>query len=358
MSRPISGWALDYTAGTFSRTAEASYQTGAPTDGTSPFLAWAATGVAVNENMGDGAGALLRIEGARTNRVLSCRDSSNATYWAVDTGAAIKTPNQGPSPDGGNHSTEINCSGAQYARAQGGLNQGSPETISAWMIAKSGTPTPKAFWSGFNAFTVTLNTSTWKRDGATNAGVSRATLYAIDQLDFGGGAIDCLQDLYQDEGGRFPSSAIRTTTATVTRDADVLTFTSGQLDATFFTKKAKFLQVSPEFANTDLVNGDTNVLLACNAGNDGIVIEKNAGVTVVSAFQGGARKASSGTLTFARNALLGVVQWDPVAAVITVNGVSGAAGTPWSWTPSTTRLGGIPSGASEAFCRFGVLQSA
>lgn len=361
-----SEWRLYFANGTFSRTAEASYQTGAPTDGSSPFLAWASANTPVYENLGDGGGALLRIEGARTNVVLQNRDVSHAT-WSTTGGT--RTANDVTAPDGGTTAARLQTASGEQASYQGTYASGGKDIISAWMRSHSGTAGSGVLSADFGSTSgvAVANagslTTVWVR--LVTAVLGSGNYYAkcqnsTDTSSIGGQAAqanDCCFDLVQWESGkRFPSSAIRTTTTSVTRDADVLTFTSAQLPAALFTSAAKFLQVSPEFGDADLDEGETHVLLGSDA-LDGIVIEKLSGVVYVSALQGGTRKASSGALTFGRNALLGVVRWDPVAAVITVNGAAGAAGTPWSWTPATMRIGGLPSGGGDAFCRFGTLMS-
>ena len=81
------------------------------------------------------------------------------------------------------------------------------------------------------------------------------------------------------------------------------------------------------------------------------------GDDAVEAVAGGTVKATSQAQTFSRDALLGAVAWDPAGGVVYVNGVAGVAGTSWSWSAADIRVGGIYGGSSEAFCRFGALES-
>jgi hypothetical protein len=113
--------------------------------------------------------------------------------------------------------------------------------------------------------------------------------------------------------------------------------------------------VSPFYANTDLVSGDVHWLLSIGGGSNGIRLRHNGTDVRIEALEAGVVVAQSGALTFSKNALLGVVAWNPVTAVVSVGGVAGSAGTPWSWTPASVRIGGIHGGAGEFDGRLGVL---
>lgn len=363
-------WSLPYAKGTFTRTAGASYQTGIPTDGSSAFLAFASTNVAVYEDLGDGAGALLRIEGARTNGTLDSENFGGAQWGNV--GTTLTTGQTDPLA--GTAATRAQApSGTNtiFDPAAGGTADGNPYTISCWIRAKVGTETPNLNLfraTGGRIAVSTSVTTTYKRVflDATTTNTEQFFGFPVDGRDWSGiggvaaGARDVLLWGWQRESGLFPSSYIRCLSASgpTTRDADDLRFTATQLPARFFTGVHQFSQVSPIFGSADLTNGDVFILWGMTLGNDAVVIEKNAGSVLVSAFVGGVRKASSQALTFSRNGLLGVVKWDPIAGVITVNGVAGPTGTAWSWTPDAVRIGGFTDSAgAEAFCRFGVLQS-
>lgn len=360
--KPVVGpgtWSVDLVAGgTFSRSTEASYQTSAPTDGTVAFMSFATANTRVFENMGDGAGSLLRIEGARTNLCVQCR-KMGTTPWGGISGFII-TENSGPSPDGGNNGTKIdsNTTG-NWSGYQPVASYTAPLAMSGWGILISGGPA----WYGYDWAVGSGNlsggnmTGVWGRRYTQRVSGTSANPYVYVRAGGSGVNIVFIADLLQWEEGEFPSSVIRTTTTSLTRSADALTFTSAALPSALFTGAGEYTQVAPEFANTDLVSGDTFWLWAIDA-NNGMRIKHDGSNVVVQAVQGGSVKASSGALTFSRNGLLGIVKWDPSAAVVTVNGVAGSVGTPWAWGAANIRIGGVPSSTGEAFCRFGLLQSA
>lgn len=326
--------------GTFTRSGEGSYLTGAATDGSSAFMAFAATDVRRFEDRGDGAGALLLLERASTCLIKQNSDITNAAAWTLPLSGATQTADAGPAPDGTTTADRVQSAGAQFSRGQNPTGAANPHTVSCYGRATSGTSIWAANYAATTAWNVAALTTTWSRRSVLRAGAV-STFYPVDSSLPSGSPQDVRVVFAQAEDGRYPTSVIRTAAANVTRGADSLEIGTAQLPAALFTRAFKLRQVSPNFANTDLVSGDVRWLFTIGGSSDGVRIRHDGSNVKIEAVQGGSVKASSGNLTFARYALLGEVSWDPVTAVIRVGGVAGAAGTPWTWSAGTVRVGGI-----------------
>lgn len=349
-------WSLPLGALAFSRSSEASYLTGAPTDGSSAFLAWASNDVLRFENRGDGAGALALFEGSRTNQTLRSQAIDDAA-WTTAGAATITAGLDGPD---GATAERVEVASGTNIRYQN-LTPGSGlRAYSAWVRATAGTPGHYIYL--FDSVTVgraeaTLSTTYARLAGVLNCAAGAGNIGVADGRASGGGvgagARDVRATLVQLEAGAFPSSAIRTAAGTATRSAD--TATAAAAPRRLLTGRGEFEQVSPIFAASALSSGDVFWLLSIGGGSDGIRIRYTGTDVRIEAVAGGAVKASSAAQTWSAHALLGAVSWDPAAGLVYVNGTSGAAGTAWSWSSGAVRVGGIYGGASEAFCRLGSL---
>lgn len=347
-------WSIAYGSMTFTRSSQGSYYTQAPTNGSTAFIAVASTDVLRTDSR-DG-NALTLLEGARTNSLPDGRAFDNNGF--TSSGSPTITANAGPSPDGATNAERAQLSTNQN-RYRGGMGTG---TLSAFARAVSGTTAWQISAGGSPAVGTTSLSTTYLRQ-AIYGNTGGFALYA-DAFDrtAGGGITAAAEDIYIDfmqfeASSRFASSPIGTNGSTITRSADTLTLASASVPALLFTAKGRFTQLSPIFANTDLVSGDQFWLLSIGGSNNGIRIYHNGTDVRVEALAGGLVVAQSQALTFARDALLGVIAWDPVVGVVSVNGTNGPSGTPWSWTSGNIRVGGIHGGAGEAFCRFGALES-
>lgn len=349
-------WVISYGSMTFSRSSQGSYYTSAPTGGSPAFIGVASTDVLRTDNRGDGAGGLTLLEGARANSALYGRDVTN-NYW-TKTGTQTLDDDAGTGPDGNSNADRANMnSGCQIYRT--GLGGG---CLSTYVRGYSGgSQRLNVGFDGTVAVGSASISTTWTRLACFSSGSpTYALLETIDRSGVGGvgaGASDVLIDFVQHESGRFPSTPIGTNGSALTRSADTLTLTSGSVPAPLFTGKGRFTQLSPLFANTDLASGDVFWLLSIGGSSNGIRIRHDGANVVVEAVASGSVVATSQALTFARDALLGAIAWDPAGGVVYVNGVAGVAGTPWSWSSGNIRVGGIHGGAGEAFCRFGALES-
>jgi len=168
------------------------------------------------------------------------------------------------------------------------------------------------------------------------------------------GVRDGVYDFVSSEPGNYPTSAIRNTnqygTAGHPRGRDVAPVST--FNPLILSKAAQFYQVSPNFASTEMFSGDIRWLVTFDDANNGIRFRHDGTGVRIEAVQGGTVKAASGYLVFTFHALLGVVAWNPATAIVSVNGVAGSAGTPWTWTATNIGLGGVyGSSGNEADCR-------
>lgn len=222
---------LDFTTeGLFTRASSGSYLISAPTDGTSPFIAWAPNNVRRIEDRGDGIGKKLLLEGARTQLCINPRDPDGASGWTF-IGAATVTPNFAPGPDGElSHRIQCTAVDAVYRAVviSSSLYRGSwwsrAETAGDYVahrfIAGLFSPFDQAI--GENPSTGTV----WSRKelGAFGSGNTSIGFYAQDGriiTPFAAGNRDALVDLTQVEIGAFPTSPIQ---QSGTRATDILSF--------------------------------------------------------------------------------------------------------------------------------------
>lgn len=358
--RRASSWAIAWGDMTFARASEGSYLTGAPGTGSSDFLSWASSDVLREENRGDGAGALALLEGERINQVLRSQEIDDAA-WAT-AGTVTVTAGQA-SPDTGSTAEQVACASGTNIRYQN-LTPGSGyRSLSAWVRATSGTANHNiyvydgsaAYYVGENGITTTYRRLTLTQSLAAGAG----NVGACDGRIGGGvsaGSRDAYVALMQLEAGKFASSAMRTTGTSFTRNADSLTMTAG-IPSGLYTGRGEFANFSPTFSVSDLVLGDVAWLLSVGGSSNGIRVYHDGTDCYIEALSGGSVVAASQAQSWAAHDVLGEVSWDPAAGLVYVNGVAGPAGTPWSWTPGSIRVGGVYSGTSEAFSRLGALRS-
>ena len=359
-------WYVDYGSGTFTRASETMYQTSA--SAVDP----AAPHAIIYENRGDGAGALLSICGEFVNYARMGR-ALQLSPWAT-IGAPTVTADYVAGPDG-RLAVRIECpTGTNRRQNVSASPTSAPQCLSAWVRSPIGGGGAVAITDYTGGATTNLRSAgisspgtTWQRlvvmeDSYGSSGSSIYLAESVDRSTLGGltgGTRDGVYDLVQLELSRYPRRVMRTQTSTTeTSKGDTLTYTSGQVDARLFTDPAEFSQVSPFYANTDLTSGDTRWLVSFGGNQNGVVISHDGTDVRVRVYSGGVVVAQSGALTFAKNALLGVVAWDPATAVVSVGGVAGSAGTPWSWTPASVRIGGIHGGAGEFDGRLGALGEA
>lgn len=355
---------LDLTSGgTFARTLEGSYQTRAPTDGTSAFLAWAASDVRrASEDRGDGLGACLLMEKAATNYVLRSRELENAA-WGAGTGTTTADQNGGPLGDG--LTDRCTVTSGQYGNYQTAPGPAGQISCTAWVRGVSG-GTHQIYTVHAPAGLVPLAAhalsvaSTYVRNETGGTAINTSGLNPIVGLDetaVGGQsaqAQDCYVDLVQLEAGYYPTSAIRTTSASVTRPADTLSYASGSYPAGFLTRGVVIV-FAPDASSAEIVSASEDWRLVQVGASDHVRIRNVTGTCKAELVCGGSVVAAL-SITFSRGQALTITA-RPSAGSLTVsgattgNGTSTGTGAAWA-SDETLYVGGDSSGTSNATGRF------
>jgi hypothetical protein len=353
-SRPPggSGECLSLAAGgTFARALEGSYYTGAATDGLSAFLAWASSGVRRVENRGDGLGAGLLMERAATNYILRSRELDHAA-WTV--GGATITPDQNGGPDASGTSDRDQIASTAFGPYQVTPGPAGQVVCSAWVRRVSGTGTNQLYLVGtggaigIRAAPLSI-TTTYVRNEAGGVATTNSGMLVADGRDLAGAGVpggggahaeDNYADLVQLEAGYYPTSAIRTTSATVTRPADALSYASGSFPSAFLSNGVTIV-FAPDASSAEIVSAseDWRLLHIVNGFNfDGVRIRATGGVCKVELVCNGSAVAER-TVTFSRGQALTITA-KPAAGKLTVSGASTGdgsnTGSGASWTSSAT----------------------
>lgn len=360
------------TGGTFTRSSEGSYYLGAPTDGSSAFLAWAATDVRRIENRGDGNGSCLLMEGSRINYLVRSRAVDHADWTA---GVATLTANANGGPDNATLADRINASSGQYGPYRISPGPAGLVIASAWVRAVSGAGTHQivllhATATAAIAARALATSTTYGRNDASGTATTNSGMISLDARDHSGigGQAAAAQDVYQDltqlEQGNFPSSAIRTDVAPVTRAADILAIASGSYDADILPNGFQ-VTVCPDFSSADL-DAEAAALGSaerriCTVGSAGDYLAFRSETMVTTACvqlvstSGGTAVIRTGT--WSRGQALTITA-KPTANKVVLSGfttgdgtTSGATGSGWA-TGQTLYIGADHAGGSPFFGRF------
>lgn len=272
-----------FSGGTFTRSTEGSYLTGAATDGSSAFLAWAGVNERRQEydpNLPGGLG--IRLEGSITNVIAHSEDFADAG-WAktgatVGAGAALD-------PDGGadNDTITFNAvAGDQVAHTFASADN-VIVSMSVWLRTTAGTKDLRLVLlkkDGTESSTAITVTTTWQRFTAMllSVGAGAGTPAMIIRNNAGATAGAVLAWGAQTEPSRFVSSYIRTAAAAVTRGADTFDYAVGSYPSAFVTVGMR-IQWAPDWLPSDMhslgqgftalgVNGTLELLISYNAAGD------------------------------------------------------------------------------------------
>lgn len=351
-----------FAGGTFTRALEASHLTAAPTDGSTPFLAWAAAGARRIENRGDGLNEMLLMEPARTNLVIQSR---NLSTW-TSIGAPTLTPLQ-TQIDGGAAGYLVHClSGADaLSRSLTGLTVASTYSSSYWARASvAGDDIVHRVSNPDTGFGTTNGATTWeRREQSFVAAVATPDVLALDARTVPGfPAADrrAIVDLAQLELSPWATSPIRTTTATVTRPADVLTYASGAYPVELIDRGFRVRYV-PDYSNTEfmgLATGTNHYVIGYQSGTPGLRLRRNTSDASFTLL-GTSGTVSSAAVTFAKYAVLEITctnnmdgTWSlTIAGALTGNGTT--TGTLSFSAGGTLAIGANASGASGISGRLG-----
>lgn len=348
---------LSWADMTFTRSTVATYRTSAAT------LTDAAINEARYEVIGDANGSdLLLIEGARTNLLL--RSETLDGNWAEEN--ATLTNNVALDPFGAVNAVDVESttSGAGYNRSYmtNVVSAGSMYTFSVWYrdgdvntgahdysisVTDGITPTSQDI----------TRTGTWTRARVRMtpaASPMAAIIYPHTGGDSGPRAAsgdDARYIAAQVELGRFGSSYVRSDSGSTTaRTADTATWSDSV--ATMRSGRWQII-VRPIFGSSDMTSGDICVVASFVDANNSVRIRHNGSDIKVEAYAGSAVKASSSAITWSADQTLRLTL-DCGAATVAVTGATtgngtGSAGTAWTWSTGTFRLGGNVSGTAEAF---------
>jgi hypothetical protein len=355
--------AIDLFAdGTFTRSTEASYLTGAPTDGSTAFLAWAAANERRLEDRGDGNGRMLLMEGSRTNYVVNSR-ATGAAGWSA---SGTVTANAGNGPDATLVADRNTCAsggfGSYQATAPGGAGTRIIQSLYARRMPSAG-PDEAHFGvqdgasPGTGVYTSAAITETWARVQSASYAVTSAPVYhvpwegrAVGGLT--GRALDYLADLHQLEVGAFASSPISSGGTATTRGADRLTLTTSQYPVSML-DNGFAIEFAPDFLPSEMHTNGAGFMLLGVAGNASSLQGAFLSYSVVG---DPARIFVNNTTSFsdpfswATRRQKMRVEVRPSAGKITISGATNGNGTttvaPWTITPGTIDIGQRATGSA------------
>ena len=236
---------LDLSIGTFTRSTEASY----PTSANHATIGWAGVNVLRNlATLGDETpGALLAatylFEQAATNYVLRSEELDNAVWLKTNTTIAA---NDTTAPDGAADMDAVigTTAGLFASVSQSGLGTGASTWVASCWVQKRGTNTTGSIVVTDGVTPTTLNvtlTDAPQRVQVRAALAGLGTIHACPHPDGLSGTLANAGDDMRAWGFQFEwvlggsasvpaaSSYVRTTSATVTRATDLLTFTNAQI---------------------------------------------------------------------------------------------------------------------------------
>ena len=346
--------------GTFTRSTEASYQTSASS------IAWAAANTIRIEDRGDGSGGMILLEGSSKNWLTY--SETFGTTWA---GGGTRTGGAVLGPDGTTYVDRLNMASGDAGWYQYYSSYTGPSTHTSWVRAVSGTAFARRCNVTYGLVQLsgcvveaTAGTS-WQRVGFTYSEASGGTYAMVADArswsTYGGtgaSASDCYWASSQVERMPFCTSAIRTTSATVTRGADILTGSMASVPTRLINGNYSF-DVAPLFSSSDGVNYATDQCLFSFAEDDSerVFFVVSGGSIYIRVTSGGATKVTSNALTFSAHQKLTVVI-SATAGSISVSGATTGNGTvtgsSWTRTTGPTLYIGNRQGATQpAYVRLG-----
>jgi hypothetical protein len=347
---------LTFAGGTFTRTSEGSYYT-RPADGPGvPFIAWAAS----NELRYDSIDStpLALFEGSQTNLCFWSEDLNQASW--IKTGASV-TGTTAAAPDGANDCCTVAFTASasdMVMRPVAGTADATTymTTVFARRTTGSGNIRLRVLdRSGAAQVSSDIAIDTnWKRIEYAVAWGTGASTPEVGVINGSGGTAQSVElwgfDVKSGATiGAFPTSYIRTTGASATRSADVLTYASMPL---------RMATSRWRFAYRPLYSSTETLTIAAIYGMDSAAdssIATSAGNVI--AYAAGVSKFSRTPITYARNQAMTLTP-DCGAFTMTVAGAAtgdgtGAVGTTPAYATTYLRVGAIFSGARPTFARIG-----
>lgn len=366
--RAVSSTYIDpATWGTLSRQSEASYLLGTPTDGSTDFLAWAGYDARRIEDLGDGNGPMLLLEGQTTNLVWPTQSLSN--LWAL--GAATLTPDARYAPDGVLTADRVQV-------ASGGAGPSELLTVTAGYFTGSvyhrgySSSSSDQMWLGnggsWSALAATA-TTTWSRHLLTRFHATTSLQMFVGDGENGSGyggvpatSVDVALWGMQLEALPFATSYIRTADnagSAAVRLQDVLSGPTSTVPAAMLNGTFTF-DVAPKMSSTDAINYGTQCIFSfADGASERIFFLSSGGSLYIRVTSGGTTRVTSNALTFSANQKLSVTVNGAAGSI----GVAGATtgngtvtGTSWTRTAGTTTyVGNTLAGTQPFFGRLGPL---
>jgi hypothetical protein len=356
-------WFISFSNGAFTRSTETAFQTGQSS------VQIAAPNAIVYENLGDGAGNLLSIQGAFVNFLRQGRALQLSPWATIGSSSVVTGTIAGP--DGRMACAITSSTGTNRRQNISAIPTSAPQCLSSWVRSASGTLSSVATFTVYtggatsNLRSLGLSASqSWQRvsvveDSYGAAGSSVYLAESTDRSTLGGitaGIRYASYDLLQLELSFYPRRTIRTQTSTVeSSSADVLLFPSSAVDLKLFSEPAGFSQMSPYWATSEIVSGSIYWLLSIGGSSNGVRIRHDGTNIRAEIVSSSLVVAQSPNMTGNRNNLYGSVSWVPRSGTISINNISGAVGTAFTWPVSDIRIGGILNGTGEFDGRLGAL---
>lgn len=347
---------VSFAGGTFTRTSEGSYYTRAPDGVGVPFISWAAS----NELRYDAIDGdpLALFEGSQTNLCFWSEDLNQASW--IKTGASI-SGTTAAAPDGASDCCTVAFTASasdMVMRPVAGTANATTYMTTVFARRTTGSGNIRLRVLDRNGAAqvssdIAIDTS-WKRiEYAVSWGTGVATP-EVGVINGSGGTAQDVEVWGFDVKsgatiGAFPTSYIRTTGASATRGADVLTYASMPL---------RMATSRWRFAYRPLYSSTETLTIAAIYGMDSAAdssIATSAGNVI--AYAVGVSKFSRTPITYARNQAMTITP-DCGAFTMTVAGAAtgdgtGAVGTTPAYATTYLRVGAIFSGARPTFARIG-----
>jgi hypothetical protein len=277
--------------------------------------------------------------------------SRSFTGWVG--GTATLTAGDADGPDGASLTAiRVNASAGQYGPY---LTTGpGPSAASVFVRRRTGagSGTHQGYYGTGATAAVIVETvgETWELQEFASPTTAGDALIPFDSRATTSPMTAVAQDLDVDlvcaeVGGRYPTSSTRASV----RGADAWQWDAAEVPLSLRAGRSSWSLQMP-WASTRLISGDVRVIASFGGVSDVLRIRHTGTDVRVEAVVGGVVKASSAAVTWTANrttmTTLAIVI-DAATATVTVNGVSGSAGTAWEWAAAPLRLGGVWGGALE-----------
>jgi hypothetical protein len=279
----------------------------------------------------------LLVEPQRTNLLRYSSSIDNNSSWAkiqANGGSTpIVTANYGISPDGTQNADRIQLTRTTASNSFSFVYQdftgtvGQPYTWSVWLKSLSGTPSVALSFEGAAFTNIVTITNEWERyEFTANAAASscQATFLLFQALPSTSLSADFLAYGFQVEQGSYSTSYIPTTSASVTRNADVISKTGissliGQTEGTLFVDLEDFIELDIPCLTIDNGTNDNRIVLYREFGTGYLGLFLAASGTIVTALS--TTSASDGKIAIAYTGTTFVMYRNGVQIVSTTSAI-------------------------------------